>query len=884
MAWFSQGLYGQAIIVKPYLQNAFPNEITIMWESNVEVSAYVDWGSSPFDLNQATPSFTIVGNGNSRIHEAKLTGLAPLTKYFYKIRLASGATSDIYRFITPPVKSSDHDINFVAMSDMQRDGGNPGVYQSLIENGILPVVDTALANGVDDLLGLIIPGDLVQTGGNYGSWKSDFFDLGDSLTTLVPIYPVPGNHEYYGDGLPNFIKYFSLPLNGSPSKPEEWWYKDFSNVRLIGLNSNGPTNDLSAQLTWLQSVLDEAGNDADIDFVFAQLHHPYKSELWVPGELDFTGDVITLLENFTTLYKKPSLHFFGHTHAYSRGVSRDHNHLWVNVATAGGAIDNWGEFPNADYEEFSISEDDYGFCLMQVKAGAEPSFRLRRFSRGDQNTTKNNSLSDEIMILKYKSPPATPLGIYPQIDSIATPCVLLKASAFNDGPNTHQASHWQVSEDCNFANNNTFNSWKQVSNWYNEVNSQANDDLSDEAFSNLLPDKQYCWRVRYRDQYMVWSAWSQPLTFYTKAADNSNTPNLLSNGGAEDGISFWTGNIEALTSNECSSVPVYAGTKFFAVGGVCSNEQSVGFATQNIDVASYASGIDNGLYAVDYSAFMRAYASGNDLPEMYLEFLDASLSLLATSPVISNGTASWLQKSMTLQVPSLCRTIKVVLKGTRLAGSDNDSYFDEVSTRLTQLNCPSCIGSKLANATDSDGDGICDNLDCDDNDAQKFQGNVEICDGKDNDCDGHIESGDEVVWTGLGNGISWSDGNNWNQGFCPLPCQHVSLPLAGSVKLTGTTYIKSLRTFAGNELFISNGAELHIDGASTSSAASVYIGGSCTNQGKITVRNSAHDGLKVTGQLTNEAGRIYIDDILLNDISIVPGGQLINHGVIEMKE
>ncbi len=82
--------------------------------------------------------------------------------------------------------------------------------------------------------------------------------------------------------------------------------------------------------------------------MFAQLHHPHKSELWIPGEISYTGDVIELMENFTEECGKPSIHFFGHTHGYSRGQSHNHNHLWVNVATAGGAIDHWGEYPQAD--------------------------------------------------------------------------------------------------------------------------------------------------------------------------------------------------------------------------------------------------------------------------------------------------------------------------------------------------------------------------------------------------------------------------------------------------------------------------------------------------------------------------------------------------------
>jgi len=40
---------------------------------------------------------------------------------------------------------------------------------------------------------------------------------------------------------------------------------------------------------------------------------------------------------------------------------------------------------------------------------------------------------------------------------------------------------------------------------------------------------------------------------------------------------------------------------------------------------------------------------------------------------------------------------------------------------------------------DIDGDGYFRNEECDDNDPASHPGGVEICDGKDNDCDGHYD-------------------------------------------------------------------------------------------------------------------------------------------------
>ena len=62
----------------------------------------------------------------------------------------------------------------------------------------------------------------------------------------------------------------------------------------------------------------------------------------------------------------------------------------MNVATAGGNIDYWGEYAQADYSEFTVTQDEWGFVLVEVEAGDEPEFVLKRISRGNENTFRDN--------------------------------------------------------------------------------------------------------------------------------------------------------------------------------------------------------------------------------------------------------------------------------------------------------------------------------------------------------------------------------------------------------------------------------------------------------------------------------------------------------------
>ncbi|WP_419213965.1 fibronectin type III domain-containing protein [Maribacter sp. X9] len=501
--------------VHPYLQDAGPNEITIMWQTSYGEESVVEYGESQkLGRKQVGKAFD-VNFTDSRIHEVKIADLKRFTDYYYRVRTGK-LVSDIFQFKTPPFASDHKSFNLLAMSDMQKDHQNPDKFKEIVNEGIIPYLKQQYGNDLpDDLALVMIPGDLVDRGSNYEEWQNDFFGPGKKLFSEVPVYPVLGNHERNSSF---YFKYFSLPKNGTPGFAEHWWYKDYGNTRIIGLNSNEGYRDLREQYVWLENLLEETAKNEDIDFVFAQLHHPHKSELWIPGEEASTGKVVKMLENFTTETGKPSLHFFGHTHGYSRGQSKDHKHLWINVATAGGAIDNWGEFEGRDYDEFTVTQDEYGFVMVEVDGNEEnPKFTIRRISRGNEDVFRENEQTDEITIYANDHKPEVPVAVSPTGDAIDFEGTMLKAgpfeSTFNDA--YHAASNWQISTTDDFSKL-VLDSWKQSENWYYKEDRQKDDDLTDEPTKRLVPDTTYFWRVRYRDQHLNWSDWSTTQTFKTK--------------------------------------------------------------------------------------------------------------------------------------------------------------------------------------------------------------------------------------------------------------------------------------------------------------------------------------------------------------------------------
>jgi hypothetical protein len=308
VAVVSVGSVGQTIRVGPVLQDAEPGSIAVMWETTAAYTGFVDYGPTAALGSTAASQRTASVNG-AAIHHAQITGLQPDTVYYYRVRSGS-AQSEVARFRTPPTPASEKNFRFAAYSDMQGNGAHPFKHTEIVNEGMIDFVRAEFGDELhDELAFVIVPGDLVDKGSNYNEWKEQFFDEAANLTRFVPYYPVPGNHEQDSAW---FFRYFQLPRNGTPGFEEHWWYKDYGNLRVIGCDSNTAYRN-QQQLDWLDLVLADAASEEHIDFVFAQMHHPHLSELWTPGNTDFTGEIVSRLERFSSDTGKPSAHFFGHT-------------------------------------------------------------------------------------------------------------------------------------------------------------------------------------------------------------------------------------------------------------------------------------------------------------------------------------------------------------------------------------------------------------------------------------------------------------------------------------------------------------------------------------------------------------------------------------------
>ncbi len=63
-------------------------------------------------------------------------------------------------------------------------------------------------------------------------------------------------------------------------------------------------------------------------------------------------------------------------------------------------------------------------------------------------------------------------------------------------------------------------------------------------------------------------------------------------------------------------------------------------------------------------------------------FFDGGGNLISESENYSSQTPSWTYIQNSIPIPNGSRTVRMVLMGTRNAGTDNDSYFDDLFIRV----------------------------------------------------------------------------------------------------------------------------------------------------------------------------------------------------------
>ncbi len=338
------------IIKGPYLQQVTSDSIVIMWETDVAVGSWVDYGLAgpgEFFVEDFTPV---------TIHEVQLTELASDTGYYYTVT-SGGTTSPTSTFATAP--AAERSFRFVAYGDTRT---NAGAHAAVIQG----IINTP--GGLADLV--IHTGDLVENGNEYGQWGTQFFGPAHALMINTPLLPVIGNHEGSGS---LFRDFFSLGDN------DDWFAFTYGGVRFIGLNThNASYSPGSAQYTWLEAELQsEAYTNATWHIVYFH-HPPYTWTESHKDDMNVQQDLVPLFEQYGV-----DMVFNGHSHAYERYF---HNGIYYIVTGGGGAplrnVINDKKEPIRQY-----GESVYHHCVIDVDVANSSLTLSARYNNGQEFDT-----------------------------------------------------------------------------------------------------------------------------------------------------------------------------------------------------------------------------------------------------------------------------------------------------------------------------------------------------------------------------------------------------------------------------------------------------------------------------------------------------------------
>lgn len=272
---------------------------------------------------------TIAHDQPATLHEFRIEGLEPNTKYFYEVVARSAdATIEGGAKTFRTAASRGEPFTFVAIGDTQ---SQPQVVKRIAD----------LAYETRPSL-LVHAGDLVTTGGDKSHWVNHFFPNMRPLIDRVAIMPVLGNHE---QDAKLYYDYMSLP------QPERWYTFSYGDADFFMIDGNRSLKDRSEQLEWLDGAL----SASDAEWKFAILHQPP----WTSDSNDYGDTTRTSstrgdmnARNITSTLEKHGVDicFSGHVHDYERTFPMidgdvvpwdEGGVIYVTTAGGGGSLEDF---------------------------------------------------------------------------------------------------------------------------------------------------------------------------------------------------------------------------------------------------------------------------------------------------------------------------------------------------------------------------------------------------------------------------------------------------------------------------------------------------------------------------------------------------------------
>lgn len=467
--------------VLPYVQNPTQEAITLRWLSDTEEPGIltIETADGPRTLRsqprlvrtlEYNPFKPEPGGPHPELpylHSVRVTGLKSGTQYAYQVRL--GAQQHAAAFQTAP--DADQPLRFIVYSDPETEpesSTSPPVDWPASPNANRPEgVTRYIANqttGYRENLRVIaarkphfilLPGDLVETGGEQRDWDEFWRHIAGDYGTLasgVPFFAALGNHEnfagpgggYSAEGAnfstDKFLTYFEVPPNRAASAKQEGRYYriDYGPIALITLDSSdglpdktaSDTNHLltgstapdfnpgSEQYRWFEAQLADAQQKSR--FTFVQFHHtsygsgPHSIPFGQPNFSGQSGIAMRVIQPLLFRYGVDAV-FSGHDEMFERslvmgtetlpdGTTRPHEIHFYDVGIGGDGLRGPSTGFDNPYRKFLAHEN-----APEVWNGKQLISGGKHYGHLEVNVARNAQGQWQVEL--------TPVYVFPLLDS-----------------------------------------------------------------------------------------------------------------------------------------------------------------------------------------------------------------------------------------------------------------------------------------------------------------------------------------------------------------------------------------------------------------------------------------------------------------------------------
>lgn len=274
----------------PWVAGVTKDSVYVCLEATTTANATVQFGTTAaYGLTATTENFQATDVAASYVHNVKLTGLQPNTKYNYRVTHGGTVTAN-YEFWTAPLPGTPVRWGFAADS-------RPGV--SSWHNTIAGLI----AGHAPRLM--VYGGDLANSGTQRANWISDWFQPNQAaLNATTPWVNSPGNHETWGDVTKAFTQ--------SPTGDPDYFSFDYGDAHILVLNSMTPHGRGSDQ--WNFAAADLAATSRAWKIVVT--HYPpyvYRDGYGLLGDADNRAMAAEVFEpNGVDMVLSGDAHFYQH--------------------------------------------------------------------------------------------------------------------------------------------------------------------------------------------------------------------------------------------------------------------------------------------------------------------------------------------------------------------------------------------------------------------------------------------------------------------------------------------------------------------------------------------------------------------------------------------